>query len=90
MADDFDPEAMIVRFRERASAVQRRGMPPVEGPERQQIIRQMKLDFQDFAMLGDADASLRDGILTLTVDLRPPASTASPSATETSELPPVP
>jgi hypothetical protein len=32
-----------------------------------------QLDFQDFAMLGDADGSLEDGILTLRVDLRPPA-----------------
>ena len=63
---------MIARFRERAAAVRRRGLPPVEGPEREAIKEQMQLDYMDFAMLGDAAASLEDGILTLRVDLRPP------------------
>ena len=48
-----------------------RGLPPVEGAERQMILRQMRLDFQDFAMLGDAVGSLEDGILTRRIDLRP-------------------
>ena len=76
MPDEFDPEAMIVRFRERAEAVRRRGLPPVEGAERQLIMKQMQLDFQDFAMLGDAEGSIEDGILTLRVDLRPPETEA--------------
>jgi hypothetical protein len=71
MSEGFDADEMIARFRERAAAVRRRGMPPVEGAERQMILRQMQLDFQDFAMLGDAQARLEDGILTLLVDLRP-------------------
>jgi len=71
MPDGFDAEEMIARFRERAAAVRRRGLPPVEGAERQLILRQMQLDFQDFAMLGDAESSLEDGILTLRIDLRP-------------------
>ena len=33
-----------------------------------------KLDFQDFAMLGDATATLEDGILRLEIDLRPASS----------------
>ena len=72
VADGFDPDEMVARFRERAAAVRRRGLPPVEGAERQMILRQMQLDFQDFAMLGDAVATLEDGVLTLRVDLRPP------------------
>jgi hypothetical protein len=71
VTEALDPEEMIVRFRERAAAVRRRGMPPVEGAERQMILRQMQLDFQDFAMLGDATGSLEEGILTLRIDLRP-------------------
>jgi hypothetical protein len=63
---------MIDRFRHRAEAVRQRGLPPVEGPERQRIREQAQLDYMDFAMLGDAKAELTDGILTLTVDLRPP------------------
>ena len=67
----FDPQAMITRFQERAEAVKRRGLPPIEGPERLRFIEAANLDFQDFAMLADADASLVDGILRLEIDLRP-------------------
>ena len=70
MSDEFDPQAMIERFRERAEAVKRRGIPPVEGPERARIIRQAELDYLDFAILGDAAASFEDGVLTLKIDLR--------------------
>jgi hypothetical protein len=63
---------MIQRFRDRADAVRRRGVPPVEGPERQRFIEASRLDFQDYAMLGDAIATLTDGILRLEIDLRPP------------------
>lgn len=62
---------MIERFRQRAQAVRQRGVPPIEGPERRRFIEQAQLDFQDFAMLGDAEGSLEEGILTLRVDLRP-------------------
>ena len=30
-------------------------------------------DYMDFAIIGDAEGTLEDGILTLRVDLRPPA-----------------
>lgn len=70
MADEFDVQAMIERFRERAKAVRSRGIPPVEGPERRRFIEQSKVDYRDYAMLGDAEGSLEDGILTLRVDLR--------------------
>jgi hypothetical protein len=63
---------MIERFRQRAQAVRNRGLPPIEGPERRRFMEQAQLDFQDFAMLGDAEGSLDEGILTLRVDLRPP------------------
>lgn len=69
--NSFDPSEMILRFRERAEAVKRRGLPPIEGPERQRIIEAARIDFQDFAMLGDATATLVDGILRLEIDLRP-------------------
>ena len=72
MSPAFDPNEMVLRFRERADAVKRRGFPPVEGPERQRFIEAANLDFQDFAMLGDAVATLEDGILRLEIDLRPP------------------
>jgi hypothetical protein len=67
----FDPQEMVARFRQRAEAVRTRGMPPIEGPERQRFRQQAQQDFSDFAMLGDAEAELVDGILTLRIDLRP-------------------
>ncbi len=73
MSQAFVPNEMIQRFRERADAVRRRGLPPVEGPERLRFIEAAKIDFQDFAMLGDAIATLENGILRLEIDLRPPA-----------------
>jgi hypothetical protein len=62
---------MIARFKGRAAAVRKRPLPPVAGEERQQFIAQANTDFQDFAMIGDAEASLEDGVLTLRIDLRP-------------------
>ena len=71
MAEDFDVQAMIERFRDRAKAVRSRGIPPVEGADRRRFIEQSKIDYMDFAMLADAEGSLDDGILTLRIDLRP-------------------
>lgn len=71
MAEDFDVNALIQRFQDRAKAVRSRGVPPVEGPERKRFIEQMQQDFMDFAMIGDAEGSLADGVLTLRIDLRP-------------------
>ncbi len=68
---ELDTAAMTARFRERAQAVKRRPLPPVAGEERQAFITQAKHDYQDFAIIGDADASIEDGILTLRIDLRP-------------------
>ena len=67
----FDPQEMLARYRDRASSVKRRQIPPVEGEARREFIRQAELDFQDFAMLGSAEAELDDGVLTLRIDLRP-------------------
>ena len=69
----FDPQEMVARFRARAEAVRTRGMPPIEGPERQRFREQAQRDFADYAMIGDAEAELVDGILTLRIDLRPPS-----------------
>lgn len=65
---------MLARFRARAKAVRQRPIPPVEGPERKRFMDQARIDFFDYAIIGDAEGSLEDGILTLRVDLRPRAS----------------
>ncbi|HEX4541242.1 MAG TPA: hypothetical protein VH112_13460 [Acidimicrobiales bacterium] len=62
---------MIERFRQRAAAVRSRGLPPIEGAERRRFAEQAQRDFMDFAMIGDAQGTLDDGILTLRIDLRP-------------------
>ena len=64
---------MVARFRARAEAVRSRGLPPVEGPDRERFKQQAQADFMDFAMLADAQSSLEDGVLTLRIDLRPSA-----------------
>ncbi|HET6954036.1 MAG TPA: hypothetical protein VFI47_26960 [Acidimicrobiales bacterium] len=71
MADTLDVDAMVQRFRDRAQAVRNRTLPPVAGEERMRFIRQAETDFQDFAMIGDAEAALEDGVLVLRIDLRP-------------------
>jgi hypothetical protein len=70
--DELDIDGMIARFRERARAVRNRPLPPVGGPERQHFIAQAQLDYQDFAMIGDATGELVEGVLVLRIDLRAP------------------
>ena len=65
---------MIERFRERAQAVRSRPLPPVAGPDKKRFLERAQVDFMDFAMIGDAAATLEDGILILKIDLRPPGS----------------
>jgi len=67
----LDVEAMLQRFRERAAAVRTRTLPPVGGEERQRFIDQAQDDLMDFGIVGDAEAALDDGVLTLRIDLRP-------------------
>ena len=78
MAAELDIDAMIKRFQARARAVRQRGIPPLEGPERKRFIDQARIDFQDYAMIGDAAGVLEEGVLTLTIDLRPPTEDSRP------------
>ena len=72
MADGLDLDAMIQRFRDRAHAVKSRPLPPVAGDERTKFVQQAQVDFQDYAIIGDAVPSIEDGVLVLRIDLRPP------------------
>jgi hypothetical protein len=76
MAEELDVDAMLQRFRERAKAVRQRGVPPLEGPERKRFVDQARIDYMDYAIIGDAEASLEHGVLTLRIDLRPPPGAA--------------
>ena len=70
MSDSLDIDALLERFRERAEAVKRRNLPPVGGDERAAFVKQAQTDYMDYAMIGDAEGELADGILTLRIDLR--------------------
>ena len=80
MADSLDVEAMLTRFRERARAVRQRGVPPIEGAERKRFMEQARTDYMDYAMIGDAEATLEGGVLRLTIDLRPESQRGAPPA----------
>ena len=71
MAEGLDIEAMIERFRTRANAVKTRPLPPIAGEERAHFVRQAQIDYQDFAIVGDATGTIEDGVLVLRIDLRP-------------------
>jgi hypothetical protein len=72
MGESLDVDGMIQRFRDRAAAVKARPLPPVAGAERQHFLRQAQVDYQDFAIIGDATGAIEDGVLVLRIDLRPP------------------
>ena len=74
MTDGFNPQEMIDRFRERADAVKKRNLPAVGGEERRLFIEQAERDFMDFSIISDASATIENGVLTLSIDLRPPES----------------
>jgi hypothetical protein len=42
-----------------------------------QFVRQAEIDYQDFAIVGDAAGTIEDGVLVLRVDLRPKDSDAT-------------
>ncbi len=56
--------------------MRQRGIPPVEGPDRKRFVDQARIDYLDYALIGDAKGTVEDGILTLQIDLRPPAEEA--------------
>lgn len=43
----------------------------MEGTERKRFMDQARTDYMDYAIIGDATATLDGGILTLRIDLRP-------------------
>ncbi|MEZ5227904.1 MAG: hypothetical protein R2710_14895 [Acidimicrobiales bacterium] len=58
MAESFDVDAMIERYRQRAEAVKKRNLPPVGGDERKAFIQQAEQDFMDYAVIADAKGEL--------------------------------
>lgn len=66
---EFDVDAMITRFAERAEAVRDRPLPPVAGSERQKFIQQAELDHIDYSLIAGAAWSVEDGHLVLRIPL---------------------
>jgi hypothetical protein len=68
---EFDIDAMIERFRNRAQAVRDRPLPPVAGEERQKFIDQAQTDYTDFALVANAEWAVEEGQLILKIPLGP-------------------
>ena len=66
---EFDVDAFIERFQERAEAVRSRPLPPVAGEERRKFIAQAETDFTDYSLVARADWSVEDGSLVLRIPL---------------------
>ena len=68
---EFDVDAMIKRFTERAEAVRDRPLPPVAGEERKKFISQAQIDFTDFTLISNASWEADEEELVLRIPLRP-------------------
>ena len=66
---EFDVDAMIARFRERADAVKDRPLPPVAGEERKKFLAQAETDYTDYALVGNAEWTVEEGKLVLRIPL---------------------
>jgi hypothetical protein len=68
---EFDVDAMIARFAERAQAVKDRPLPPVAGPERKKFMDQKQIDFTDFSLIAHSRWAVEEGHLVLRIPLAP-------------------
>ena len=59
----FNVEEFINRFKDRASAVKERPMPPIGGDERMQFMKQAELDYQDYMIISDSEFEITDEYL---------------------------
>ena len=59
----FNVEEFINRFKDRASAVKERPMPPIGGDERMQFMKQAELDYQDYMIISDSEFEVTDEYL---------------------------
>lgn len=66
---ELDVDAMINRYKERATAVRDRPLPPVAGAERKKFVEQAETDYLDFALVGNAEWEVEDDHLVLRIPL---------------------
>jgi hypothetical protein len=62
-------DEFVERFRERASAVKDRGIPPLEGEARKVWIASAENDYMDYSLIGRAEWSVEDDALVLRIPL---------------------
>jgi len=65
----FDVDAMLVRYQERAGAVKERPLPPVAGDERRLFVERAQADYTDYALIGSASWSVEGDELVLRIPL---------------------
>jgi len=65
----FDVDAMLQRYQERAAAVKDRPLPPVAGDERKLFVERAQTDYTDYALIGSAKWSVEEGELVLRIPL---------------------
>jgi hypothetical protein len=68
----FDVDAMIRRYQERAGAVKDRPLPPVAGEERRLFVERAEIDYTDYALIGSASWKVEEGELVLRIPLGGP------------------
>lgn len=68
---EFDVDAFIQRFQERAEAVRNRPLPPVAGEERKKFIEGAETDYLDYSLVGRASWTVEDDHLVLRIPLKP-------------------
>ena len=66
----FDVDAMIERYAQRAKAVRDRPLPPVAGEDRKKLINQAETDYTDFALVANATWEIDDTHLVLKIPLQ--------------------
>lgn len=69
MMAQFDVDAFLARFGERAAAVKERGIPPLEGDARRAFIASAEQDFADYSLVAAAKWAVEDGLLVLRIPL---------------------
>ena len=65
----FDVDAMLMRYQERAAAVKDRPLPPVAGDERRLLVERAQTDYTDYALIASAGWSVEDSELVLRIPL---------------------
>lgn len=66
---EFDVDAFIARFADRARAVRERGIPPLEGEARRAFIAAAEQDHVDYSLVANATWAIEDGSLVLRIPL---------------------